>query len=80
MKTIVYWLIQYLITVGWAITGAVAMGIGIAVAVKIFTWTTPKLDEVEELKKGNICVAIVLAAVILAMAVVVAVTVIPTAS
>jgi uncharacterized membrane protein YjfL (UPF0719 family) len=55
------------------------MGIGLGVALKVFTLLTPKLDEMEELRKGNIAVAIVLAAVVLAMAVVVAVTVMPEA-
>jgi uncharacterized membrane protein YjfL (UPF0719 family) len=70
---------QYLVTLGWAIVGAISMGIGLAVAMKAFTILTPKIDEVEELKKGNLGVAIVLAAVIVAVAVVVAVTVMPAA-
>ena len=70
-------LVQYLITLGWAIVGAVAMGMGLGVALKLFTVLTPKLDEMDELRKGNVAVAIVLAAVVLAMAVVVAVVVLP---
>ena len=65
------------ITVGWALVGAVSMGVGLAVALKIFTVLTPGIDEIEELKKGNIGVAVVLAAVILAMGLVVAITVLP---
>ncbi len=71
---------QYLVTMGWAIVGAVSMGIGLGIALKVFTWMTPGIDEMEELKKGNIGVAIVLAAVVLAMALVVAVTVLPECS
>ncbi len=48
-----------------------------AVALKVFTALTPNLDEMEELRKGNWAVAIVLAAVILAMGIVVAVTILP---
>jgi uncharacterized membrane protein YjfL (UPF0719 family) len=70
---------QYLVTVGWAIVGAVSMGIGISAAVKIFSWSTRGIDEEEELKKGNVAVAIVLASVIIGMAIVVAVTCMPTA-
>jgi len=70
-------MVQYLVTVGWAIVGAASMGIGLGVALKIFTVLTPKIDEMEELRRGNIGVAIVLAAVILATAAVVAVAVMP---
>jgi len=70
-------LVQYLVTIGWGIAGALAMGIGLGVALKVFTALTPKIDEIEELKKGNIGVAIVLAAVILATAIVVAVAIMP---
>ncbi len=77
MDVLMWYLMQYAITIGWAITGAISMGIGISLSVKIFGWSTPKLDEEEELKKGNIAVGIDLAAVILAMAIVVAVTVTP---
>ncbi len=66
-------LFQYLMTFGWAVVGAVGMGVGLAVAFKIFTALTPNIDEVEELKKGNVAVAIVLAAVVISMGVVVAV-------
>ncbi|MHC4252164.1 MAG: DUF350 domain-containing protein [Planctomycetota bacterium] len=70
-------LLQYLGTFGWALVGAVSMGVGLAVALKIFTVLTPGIDEIEELKKGNMGVAVVMAAVIIAMGIVVAVTVMP---
>lgn len=70
-------LVQYLVTVGWGIAGALSMGVGLAVALKVFTMLTPKIDEMEELKKGNIAVAIVLAAVVLGTALVVALTIMP---
>ena len=70
-------LLYYLVTFGWALVGAVSMGVGLAVALKIFTVLTPGIDEIEELKKGNIGVAVVLAAVIIAMGIVVAVTAMP---
>ncbi len=70
-------MLQYLVTVGWAIAGAIAIGIGLGVALRVFTALTPNLDEMEELRKGNWAVAIVLAAVILAMGVVIAVTILP---
>jgi uncharacterized membrane protein YjfL (UPF0719 family) len=80
MEYLRFVVVQYAVTVGWAIAGAVSMGIGLGVALKAFTMLTPKLDEMEELRKGNLAVSIVLAAVILAMAIVVAVTVMPEAA
>ena len=71
-------MLQYLVTVGWAIAGAISMGIGLGVALKVFTAMTPKLDEMAELRKGNLAVAIVLAAVIIAAGAVVAIAIVPT--
>jgi len=71
-----YILQQYLITFGWAITGAISMAIALGVLVKIFSWITP-INEWEEIKKGNIGVAIILAAVIIGTALVVGLTVMP---
>lgn len=69
-----YILQQYLITFGWAITGAVSMAIGLGVMLKIFSLMT-KVDEWEEIEKGNIAVAIILAAVVLGTALVIALVV-----
>ena len=73
-------ILQYLVTVGWAIAGAISMGIGLGVALRVFTALTPRLDEMEELRKGNWSVAIVLAAVILAMGAVIVVAILPEAA
>ncbi|MBA4020269.1 MAG: DUF350 domain-containing protein [Pirellula sp.] len=54
----------YLVTFGWAIVGSVAMGIGIVIALKLFTLTTRDVDEWALIKQGNIPIAIVLASVI----------------
>ena len=69
-----YILQQYLITFGWALTGAISMAIALGILVKIFSWITP-IDEWEEIKKGNIGVAIILTAVIIGTALVVGFTV-----
>ncbi len=61
---------QYLITFGWAVVGTIAMAIGLAVLLKIFSWLTP-INEWEEIKKGNIAMAIILAAVVLGAALVI---------
>ncbi len=68
-------LFQYLMACGWAIVGAIGMGVGLAVAFKIFTAFSVNLDEIEELKKGNVAVAIVLASAIISMGIVGAVMV-----
>lgn len=56
----------------WAILSAIFMGLGTGLGVKLFDLVTPGLDEMEELRKGNMAVAIVLAAVILAIGIVMA--------
>jgi uncharacterized membrane protein YjfL (UPF0719 family) len=63
------WL-DYLKTFGWGVVGAVTMAVSLWILLKVFTWLTP-VDEWEELRKGNLGIAIVLAAVIIGFAVVV---------
>lgn len=63
---------SYLITFGWAIVGAVSMGLGIIIAVKMFELATHRVDEWELIKQNNIAMAIIMAAVILAVALVIA--------
>jgi len=71
-----YLLQQYLITFGWAIIGAISMAIALGLLVKIFSWITP-INEWEEIKKGNIGVAIIMTAVIIGTALVVGFTIMP---
>lgn len=56
---------------GYAIAGAVAMGIAMTIFVAIWARITP-IDEWEELKKGNMAVAVVVGAAIIGFAIVVA--------
>ncbi len=65
---------QYLITFGWAITGAVSMAISLGILVKVFSWITP-IDEWQEINKGNLAPAIVLSSAILGTALVIALTI-----
>lgn len=58
----------------WALVSAVAMGLSMGLVIKIFDMLTPGIDEMEELRKGNIAVAIVLGAVILAFGIVMGLT------
>lgn len=68
--------IQYAITFGWAITGALSMAVALGILVKIFSWITP-IDEWGEIKNGNKAVGIIMAAVILGTAIVIGLTVMP---
>jgi uncharacterized membrane protein YjfL (UPF0719 family) len=63
-------LAQFLLALGWGLVGAVTMAVSLVLLLKIFTWLTP-LDEWAELRSGNVAIAIVLAAVIVAFALVV---------
>ena len=67
----------YLITFGWALVGSVSMGLGIIIALKMFDLSTRKVDEWELIKQGNIPVAIIMAAVVLALGIVIAAAIRP---
>lgn len=65
--------LQYLITFGWALTGAISMALSLSILLKIFSWITP-IDEWKEIERGNMSMAIVLAAVIVGTALVIGFT------
>lgn len=67
---------EYLITFGWALTGAFSMAIALPIMLRIFSKLTP-IDEWEEIKKGNIGVSIIVSAVILGAAIVIGFTIMP---
>lgn len=69
------WL-DYLKTFGWGIVGAITMAVSLWILLRIFTWLTP-IDEWEELKKGNLGVAILMAAVVIGFAIVIGFMVAP---
>lgn len=60
---------------GWSLLAAMLMGVGTGLAIKIFDLFTPGVDEMDELKKGNMAVAVVLAAVVLSVGMVIAMAV-----
>ena len=70
-------LTAYAVTFGWAIVGSIAMGLGIIIALKLFTLSTRKVDEWELVKQGNIPMAIILASVIISLGLVIAAAVHP---
>ena len=63
-----WWNFAYMAAYG--IVAALVMSVALGLLIKIWNWLTP-VDEWEELKKGNIAVAIVLAAVIISFGLVV---------
>ncbi len=58
-------MMEYLATFGWAIVAALSMSVSLAILTMVYDKLTPNIDETAELKKGNLAVAIVMAAVIL---------------
>ncbi|MFA4941314.1 MAG: DUF350 domain-containing protein [Patescibacteria group bacterium] len=66
---------EYLFTFGWSLVGALSMAIALAIMLWVFSWLTP-INEWEEIKKGNVGVAIVVASVIISAAIVIGNTII----
>jgi len=62
---------QALLALLWAIVGAIVFSIIIALAMRVFSWLTPGLDEMAELRKGNVAVGLVAAGFVLTVSVVV---------
>ena len=58
-------LIAYGQAIGWAIAGGIGMGLGLVISLKVFTILTRDVDEWAEVKKNNLGMCIILAAVIL---------------
>ncbi|OGV67190.1 MAG: hypothetical protein A2283_06085 [Lentisphaerae bacterium RIFOXYA12_FULL_48_11] len=69
-------LINYLALFGYGIVGAITMAVAFGIIIKVWDLITP-VDEWEEIKKGNIAVAIVTAAVILGVSLVVCFAILP---
>jgi uncharacterized membrane protein YjfL (UPF0719 family) len=67
----------YLITFGWALVGSISMAIGIIIALKMFDLSTPKVDEWQLIKDGNVPMGIIFASVILSLGYVIAACVRP---
>jgi uncharacterized membrane protein YjfL (UPF0719 family) len=69
-------LADYVIAIGWGVVGAVSMACGLGILLRVFDWLTP-IDEWDEIKKGNISVAIIMAAVILALGIAIGFAIMP---
>jgi uncharacterized membrane protein YjfL (UPF0719 family) len=68
--------VDYLKLIGWGVVGILTMAISLWVLLSIFTWLTP-VDEWDEIKKGNLAVAIVMASVIVGFALVISSAIAP---
>jgi uncharacterized membrane protein YjfL (UPF0719 family) len=62
----------YAVMAGWILVASLAMGLGIAIVVKLFTISTPEVNEWELVKQGNIPVAIIIGSMIISLGLVVA--------
>lgn len=66
-------LIQYLITFGWALTGAISVALSLGISLKVFDLLTP-IDEWEEVSKGNIGVCLIISSIIIGTSIVIGLT------
>ncbi|MDB4863542.1 DUF350 domain-containing protein [Pirellulaceae bacterium] len=67
----------YLITAGWALVGSISVGVGIIVALKLFTLSTRDVDEWKLIKEGNMPMAIILASVVISLGLVISAAIQP---
>ena len=57
-------IIEYLRAVGWAVSAAIGFSVGVSIAVFIFNKLSSDIDEWEEIRKGNMGVALIEVALI----------------
>lgn len=54
-------------SLGWALVAAVSFAFAMGVAIKVFGWLSTEINEWEEIKKGNLGVALIFVAMILSV-------------
>lgn len=59
-----YTFMLYLRAIGWALVASIGFALGIGLAIKIFDLLSSNIDEWEEIRQGNIGVAIIIATLI----------------
>ena len=64
-------LIEYLRAIGWALTASIGFSLGVAVAVMIFNKLSKDIDEWQEIKNGNIGVALIEVALVVMIGIIV---------
>jgi hypothetical protein len=60
-------LINMMLAIAWAVVAGISFAIVIPLGIRLFNALTPGLDEIEELKKGNMAVALVFATFIISL-------------
>ena len=64
-------IIEYLRALGWALTASISFSLGVAIAVFIFNKLSKDIDEWQEIKNGNMGVALIEVALIVMIGVIV---------
>ena len=64
-------LIEYLRAIGWALAASIGFAFGIAIAIFIFNKLSTDIDEWQEIKNGNIGVALIEMALIVMIGIIV---------
>ena len=60
-------LINMAFAIAWTIVAGISFAVVISIGVRLFNVLTPNMDEIEELKKGNMAVALVFAAFMISL-------------
>ena len=69
---------EYIKTFFWGLTGAITMAVALPILLTVFNKFTP-IDEWAEIKKGNMAVGIIIAALIIGFAIVMGLSIVPSA-
>ena len=64
-------LIEYLRAIGWALAASIGFSFGVAIAIFIFNKLSSDIDEWQEIKNGNIGVALIEIALIIMIGIIV---------
>tara|TARA_B100000945_G_C20237200_1_gene528171 strand:- start:217 stop:447 length:231 start_codon:yes stop_codon:yes gene_type:complete len=64
-------LIEYLRAIGWAIAASIGFSLGVSIAVFIFNKLSSEIDEWQEIKNGNMGVALIEIALIVMIGIIV---------
>ena len=64
-------LVEYIRAIGWALAASIGFSFGIAIAIFIFNKLSTDIDEWQEIKNGNIGVALIEVALIVMIGIIV---------
>ena len=64
-------LLEYIRAIGWALAASIGFSLSVAIAVTIFNKLTGDIDEWEEIKKGNMGVALIEIALIVMIGIII---------